>query len=299
MWCTPKGSVLGPLLFLLYIIDIPNSSSLFKFTLFADDTSLFYSSKNKQDSEQTINTELHKVAAWLSANKLSLNVSKSKLLIYSHTLNNKTEPKLLINNEQLNEVDNAKYLGVILDNKLNWHAHINSIALRLSKGIGLLAKIRHYVPESVLRSLYFTFINPYIEYNLINWGTAPHTELDLINKKLKKVIRIISFKDREHPSLPLFQNLEILPLDLKFKLSQAKFMWKLENNLLPTSLSVNFKKNMRNQYINSLSRLASLSKHIKFSGINLWKSLPVATKNKPSLKSFSKSLKLHYLHSMN
>ena len=79
----PQGSVLGPLLFLLYINDITNSSHLFKFTLFADDTSLFFSHKNNPDVENLLNNELKKVASWLSANKLSLNVGKSKLLIFS------------------------------------------------------------------------------------------------------------------------------------------------------------------------------------------------------------------------
>ena len=80
----PQGSVLGPLLFLLYINDIVLSSNLCKFTLFADDTSLFYSHKNKAEGTKILNTELNKIADWLAANKLRLNVSKSKLLIFNN-----------------------------------------------------------------------------------------------------------------------------------------------------------------------------------------------------------------------
>ena len=78
----------------------------------------------------------------------------------------------MMNGEKLKEVDHAKYLGVLVDNKLNWSYQINAVNLKLSKGTGLLAKIRHYVPNGVSRSLYFSFMNPYVDYNLLNWGMA-------------------------------------------------------------------------------------------------------------------------------
>ena len=193
----PQGSILGPLLFLLYINDIILSSNILKFTLFADDTSLFYSHKNKSEATNILNTELSKICQWLSANKLSLNVKKSKLLVFTKqkdNINNSAadddhinstendnitenddsydKVKLMLNGEILEEVEYAKYLGILIDNKLNWSNQINAINLKLSKGTGLFAKIRHYVPSSVLRSLYFSFINPYVDYNLLNWGMA-------------------------------------------------------------------------------------------------------------------------------
>ena len=190
----PQGSILGPLLFLLYINDIIASSNVLKFTLFADDTSLYYSHKNKSEAYQVLNIELAKISDWLAANKLSLNVSKSKLLVFHNQrkIKNKTnnsvegsdddvneddvneegdnELKLLLNGEVLEEVQYAKYLGILIDNKLNWNQQINAIKLKLSKGVGLLAKIRHFVPSSVVRSLYFSIIstcyqNPF-NYNI-------------------------------------------------------------------------------------------------------------------------------------
>ena len=97
-----------------------------------------------------------------------------------------SNPELFMNGEKLKEVDFAKYLGVLIDNKLKWTNQIDAINLKLSKGIGLLAKIRHYVPSSVLRSLYFSFINPYAEYNLLNWSMATPTKLDTVAKKTQK-----------------------------------------------------------------------------------------------------------------
>ena len=267
----PQGSVLGPLLFLLYINDIVLSSKICKFTLFADDTSLFYSHENKAEGEKVLNTELSKIAEWLAANKLSLNVSKSKLLIFSNkrTSTDNNDTALFINGEKLKEVDHAKYLGALIDNKLNWSYHINAVNLKLSKGVGLLAKIRHYVPSSILRSLYFSFINPYIDYNLLNWGMAASTNLNTINLKIKKAVRIMSFKERDHHTAALFKDLEILPLDKSIELKYAKFMWKLNNGFLPDSLVNNFRTNKRTKFSKSFYRLESLKNFITFAGPEL------------------------------
>ena len=301
----PQGSVLGPLLFLLYINDIVLSSNLCKFTLFADDTSLFYSHKSKKEGTNILNSELDKIADWLAANKLSLNVSKSKLLIFNNnkgTLVNDSADSvddsfgIYINGEKLKEVDHAKYLGALIDDKLNWSYHIKSVNLKLSKGIGLLAKIRHYVPSSTLKSLYYSFLNPYIDYNLLNWGMAATTNLNSVNLKIKKAIRIISFKERDFHTDPLFKDLEILPLEKSIEFKYAKFMWRLANKLLPENLSANFRMNERNMIPNSISRLESLKRFIRFSGPELWNELPHCITNKPTLNSFSNNLKKYFIH---
>ena len=293
----PQGSVLGPLLFLLYINDIVLSSNICKFTLFADDTSLFYSHDSKTEGAKILNAELSKIAEWLAANKLSLNVSKSKLLVFSnrHTSVDSNDTDIYINGEKLKEVDHAKYLGALIDNKLNWAYQINAVSLKLSKGVGLLAKIRHYVPSSILRSLYFSFINPYIDYNLLNWGMATSTSLNAINLKIKKAVRIMSFKERDHHTAALFSELKILPLDKSIDLKYAKFMWKLNNGYLPESLVKNFRSNIRTKFSTAFSRLESLKNFVVFAGPQLWKKLPTNITNKPSLDSFSKTFKKYLI----
>ena len=291
----PQGSVLGPLLFLIYINDIVNSSKLFNFTLFADDTSLYYSCKNTNNLESVINCELAKISDWLSANRLSLNVAKSKLLYYTNKNRSSLKDiEIKINGEVLNEVDSAKYLGVYMDNKLNWNVHTNNIKLRLSKGISMLAKIRHYVPESARRSLYFTFINSHTGYNLLNWGTAPSTYAATISAKTRKAIRLISFASKDEPALPLFKKHTILPLEKDMELKQLTFMWKLENDLIPNSLARNFRKN-RNRVIPILNRLETSAKHITYAGPKIWQALPDDIKKIAYPKSFNKAVKNHLL----
>ena len=184
-----------------------------------------------------------------------------------------------------------------MDNKLTWKEHINNLKLRLSKGISMLSIIRHYVPESVLRSLYFTFINSHTEYNLINWGTAPPTYIDSICSKTRKAIRIISFKGIDEPHLPLFFKHSILPIEEKIVHKQGTFMWKLANKMLPPSLVSNFRMN-RNQIALSHNRLDASAKHITFAGPRLWHNLPDDVKYKAFPKSFSKALKIHLLQNL-
>ena len=291
----PQGSILGPLLFLLYINDIVLSSMVFKFNLFADDTSLFYSNSDQAEATKIVNSELENISQWLAANKLSLNVGKSKLLIFNKKKDFNPNLSISLNGQILEEVDHAKYLGVLVDNKLNWNFQLNAVKLKLAKGTGLLAKIRHYVPNDTLKSLYFSFVNPYIDYNLLNWGMASDTQLQSISSKMKKSVRIMSFKDKYHHSTPLFKELEILPLAQFIKFKYCKFMWKLMNQTLPPSLASNFNVNDRNQLFNSISRLESLHNFVRFAGPRLWNNLPSSISSQTSLVTFSKKLKKYFL----
>ena len=292
----PQGSILGPLLFLLYINDIVLSSKIFKFTLFADDTSLFYSNKNADKATEIINKELANVSEWLAANKLSLNVDKSKLLIFNNK--KKIDINITLNGQSLKEVNNAKYLGILIDNKLNWLPQINAINLKVSKGLGLLAKIRHYVPSETIRPLYFSFVNAHTDYNLLNWGMAAPSNLKSIHTKINKALRIMTFRSRDYSSIPIYKELEILPLEQSFELKNAKHMWKFHNNYLPQTLLSNFRYNSRNQITKSFSRLESLKRFSLFTAPKVWNELPQSIKEKSTLKSFTVNIKKHYLDNL-
>ena len=165
----PQGSVLGPLLFLLYINDIYKCSSEFTFYLFADDTSIIYADNNLRTLESTVNSELAKVSEWLKANKLTLNIKKSNYVIFRPR--QKTMPfvpQVKIFNPMSNthtslEIkDFIKYLGIMIDSDLSWKNHIDFICHKISKSIGIIAKLRHYIPRQLLLSIYHTLITPYL-----------------------------------------------------------------------------------------------------------------------------------------
>ena len=160
MWCsTRQGSILGPILFLIYINDIKNSSNILKCFLFADDTSTYLTGNNTKEIEETYNSELKKVLCWLNANKLSLNTDKSNLVLFRGPRKNmQLNINVLINGKQIKEKEFTKYLGILIDNKVSWSVHTKYANIKISKGIGVLTKLHYYVSKETLRMLYFSFV---------------------------------------------------------------------------------------------------------------------------------------------
>ena len=147
-----------------------------------------------------------------------------------------------MNNEELQEKEYTKYLGVIIDNKLNWKKHISQTKIRLSKGIGILYRVRNSVSKSTLRNLFFAFIHSNINYCLLNWGSAPATTLKPIKVSLNTAVRVMSLKDNRYHTNSLYKELNILPLEDCYKLKLVIFMWKIENNKLPHNIISKFQR---------------------------------------------------------
>ena len=183
----PQGSVLGPLLFLIYINDMPYASTILDIHLFVDDTSIFMSNKNLEELQTIVNSELVNISDWLISNKLTLNVSKSNfIIIHPPQRKRNKQVTIKINGENLEEKSHTKYLGVLIDKNLNWKAHTHHINLKLAKGLGMIVKIRHFIPSSVLRNIYYAFIHAHINYAILNWGSATPTNLEPIKVSMRK-----------------------------------------------------------------------------------------------------------------
>ena len=153
----PQGSVLGPLLFLLYINDFNNSSNQLDFHLFADDSNLFYAHKSLLQLETTVNNELHEVFNWLCASKLSHNIEKSNYVIFRPPQKLVNYPiNLKINSQILMHENSIKYLGIMIDSHLNWKSQVSYISKKIKRNIGILSKIRHFVNLKTLSMLYYS-----------------------------------------------------------------------------------------------------------------------------------------------
>ena len=229
----------------MYINDISESSDILKFFLFADDTTVYYSADPKdENTERILNSELEKVSCWLAANKLSLNVKKSNFLHIHYGRSEKKKLQILINETLVEETESTKYLGTFIDNKLTWKIQIQHIKSKLARGIGMISKIRYYVDEACLLKMFYSFVQSYINYNIINWSCTYQSFLNSIEKKLKKAIRIISFaKTKYDHTEPLFKKHKILPFKEQVAYRKAIFMWKVTNEYAPKVLSEFFVSN--------------------------------------------------------
>ena len=176
-----QGSILGPLLFIIYVNDFCCVSKIFEPIIFADDTNLFFSHKSIKELFHIANLELNKVFKCFNANKLSLNKDKTKYTFF-HRAREKDNiplklPSLFINDREIKRITSIKYLEVLIDEHLTWKKHIAVIENKASKNLGLLHRVKGVLDSTALKSLYFSFIHSYLNYGNIVWASASTTKL--------------------------------------------------------------------------------------------------------------------------
>ena len=236
----PQGSNLGPLLFLLFINDLPNCLESVP-RLFADDTCLQVCAPSVEQLELKLNSELTKICKWMSANKLTLNASKSQALIISPKL--KCSPVYL--NLQcpagtIKSVNNAKYLGITLDNRLNFHEHIKITETKVARSVGILSKLKYYLPESAMLQLYYSLVHSQLIYGVAVWGNTFPSYLAKLTRLQNKALRLVTSSDWNASAAPLYQKLNILSLSKLNKFEIAKFIFNYNNKCLPTTFDQHF-----------------------------------------------------------
>jgi hypothetical protein len=178
----PQGSILGPLLFLLYINDIVHVSDVLIPIIYADDTNVFINGSSMQQIAQLMNYELQKIHTWLNTNKLSLNISKTQYIIFKTKIKKiDSYDDIKIDGNVIDRVESAKFVGLILDSELKWHSHVQHVKKKIAKGIGVICKARKVFNRQTLLLLYNSFVLPYLSYCNVIWGNSAQSFHHFIN----------------------------------------------------------------------------------------------------------------------
>lgn len=293
----PQGSILGPILYLIYVNDLPHVLNNAHPVLFADDTVLLLSGADCDALVSDINAELDAVHGWLVTNRLTLNLDKTLYLIFtnSRSVDRRLALPVTMGGRLVKFEGTTKYLGVFIDSALNFRVQIDAIVAKLSKTAGVLHRIKHFVPKDILLRLYYSLAYPYFIYCNVVWGNTSDAHLSGLRLVQKRLIRIITDSDYLAHTEPLFAQAKILKYDdiHKFLIATRGFRKNESGQLL--HFTHNYDTRSTDYALPQYQRLTKTQHSLSFVIPAVWNQLPATIKSCCTELKFKVLLKKYLL----
>jgi hypothetical protein len=295
----PQGSILGPLMYTIFVNDMFNVNGSVKCVLYADDTVIIVSAKTTEDLFILASYYFSLFSRWFTVNKLCLNSNKTKFIVFG-TCGHDNLSSIVFDTHTVHRVSEIRYLGIIIDEKLCWKSHINCVRDKLAKGIGMLKMCYSLLPKSCLLLVYYSFLLPYLQYGIEVWGSTYSTYLQPLRVLQKRGIRLICHASYTAHCTLLAHNLGILLIDDLLLYSLACLMFKVKNCTVPDVICHIFVKltevHMHQTRLQSSCFFVPQGfnrvrfNFVAYKGVSFWNTLPSNITNLSSFCQFKYSV---------
>ena len=294
----PQGSILAPILFLIYINDLANVSEILSPTLFADDTTLTISHNNYTQMVTDLNAELKLINEWTKSNRLTINVDKTEMILITNRQCNNGDNDIKLDDQYLKFTENCMFLGVKLDNKLTFCSHIKYITSKLARSTGIFYKIRDNFTLSAKLNFYYAFMYPFFSYNIIVWGGTFPTHLKPLITQQKRFIRLMADADMVAHTNPYFYQFKILKLHDVYRYFMSIYMFNL---IKVGTYKITHGRVTRNMNLAqpSFQRLTLTQHSVSYAGPKIWNEIPQCIRNISSLQLFKKKFRSFLINQYN
>lgn len=298
----PQGSVLGPLLYLLYINNLQYTNLLAKRCVFADDTCLLYSSNHREELEVKVNKDVKIYCNWLKGNKLTINADKTKYMIFRNKNKKNVQIEVKVNGKVIDEVDKYNYLGMIVDNKLKWTYHVDKITKKMASVIGAVRRVNVDMRRNTANLIYHAHIISHVRYNLICWSHCSNNLKNRVVRLINKAIKILFKFDYFTPTNLLYKLAEKMTLKSLIMLEKVKYVHRIIKGDYKCSIVISRRNDIHNYETRSRclvqpirSRTENHRTSLLSSAILIYNNLPGEIVNEPTWHIFIKKLKKHIM----
>ena len=303
----PQGSILGPLLFLIYINDISFNVKHSIIDLYADDSTLYTCSKAKDDIQVKLQEDLHAVMQWCDVNNMAIHPGKTTCMLIGSPHRTRLENDLLlkIGDTHINNVSSQKLLGVIVDKNLKWESQVNAVCKKVNAKLFLLKRIISYLDDGMKTLFYNSYILPIFDYCCVVWGIGKQSHIMKIAALQKRAAKIILCKSKITPSIDLFKTLNWLTFESRCHYHAGVLIYKSLKNNVPDYISnlIKFSHNERymlrsssKQNIAQTTRNTDIKKQsFEYVSVQVWNSIPIEIRTSNTLNTFKHKYKQHLL----